>query len=216
MQSKKLSRKEFLRVSAITAVGLAAASCAQPTAQVIEKEVPVEKIVKETVIVEKQVAVEKVVKETVVVQKEVAIEKVVTATPVPSKFHESPLLAELVRAGKLPPVEERLPENPCVIEGLAGIGKYGGTMRRRFKGPSDSTGPRKQIEESMWWFDVLTLELRANVIESWQINSDASEWTMKLRKGMKWSDGHPFDASAFTWNYENVLLNEDLTSSPPS
>jgi len=57
------------------------AACAPATPEVIEvvKEVPVEKIVKETVVVEKEVAVEKVVKETVVVEKEVKVE--VTAAP---------------------------------------------------------------------------------------------------------------------------------------
>ena len=109
------------------AVGAAAASCAQPTPQVIEKEVPIEKVVKETVIIEKEVPVEKVVKETVVVEKEVAVEKVVTATPRPSKFGEAPMLAELVKAGQLPPVEERLPQNPVVVQPIDEIGKYGGS-----------------------------------------------------------------------------------------
>ena len=135
-----MNRRAFLRGAAMTAVGIMAASCAQPTPIVIEKEVPVEKIVKETVVVEKEVPVEKVVKETVVVQKEVAVEKVVTATPVPAKYKEAPMLAELVKAGKLPPVDERLPKNPLVVPVLEAIGKYGGTMRRGFKGVSD--GPR--------------------------------------------------------------------------
>jgi len=63
-----MNRRSFLRGAALTAAGLAAASCAQPTPIVVEKQVEVEKVVKETVVVEKQVAVEKVVKETVVVE----------------------------------------------------------------------------------------------------------------------------------------------------
>ena len=69
----------------------------KPVTVVVEKQVPVEKQVVSTVVVEKQVAVEKVVKETVVV------EKVITATPLPPQYHEAPMLAELVKAGKLPP-----------------------------------------------------------------------------------------------------------------
>ena len=34
----------------------------------------------------------------------------------PKRFHEAPMLAELVRAGKLPPVEERVPREPLVIK----------------------------------------------------------------------------------------------------
>ena len=33
-----------------------------------------------------------------------------------SKYKEAPMLAELVKAGKLPPVDQRLPENPLVVE----------------------------------------------------------------------------------------------------
>ena len=31
------------------------------------------------------------------------------------KYHEAPGLAEQVKAGKLPPVEQRLPEQPLVV-----------------------------------------------------------------------------------------------------
>ncbi len=45
----------------------------------------------------------------------------------PKKFSEAPMLAELVKAGKLPPVENRIPEEPMVVKPLHSIGKYGGT-----------------------------------------------------------------------------------------
>ena len=44
------------------------------------------------------------------------------------------MLAELVKAGKLPPVEQRVPEEPLVIKPMREIGKYGGTWRRGFTG----------------------------------------------------------------------------------
>ena len=44
-------------------------------------------------------------------------------------FRQSPVLDELVAAGELPPVEERLPDDPIVVEPLDGIGTYGGTAR---------------------------------------------------------------------------------------
>ena len=43
---------------------------------------------------------------------------------------ESPLLAELVAEGKLPPVAQRVGSEPCVLKGIEGIGKYGGTWIR--------------------------------------------------------------------------------------
>ncbi len=48
-----------------------------------------------------------------------------TAVPV-AKYKESPTLADLVKAGKLPPVEQRLPESPLVVQPLDSIGTYGG------------------------------------------------------------------------------------------
>ncbi|MGC8972371.1 MAG: ABC transporter substrate-binding protein, partial [bacterium] len=46
-----------------------------------------------------------------------------------TKFSESPMLADLVKAKKIPPVEERLPKNPIIIDPTEEIGKYGGTLR---------------------------------------------------------------------------------------
>jgi peptide/nickel transport system substrate-binding protein len=55
----------------------------------------------------------------------------------PTEFQEAPMLAELVKAGKLPPVEQRIPAEPMVWQPLNEIGKYGGTWRRAFTGPAD-------------------------------------------------------------------------------
>ncbi len=41
---------------------------------------------------------------------------------------ESPMLAEMVAAGDLPPVEERLPSQPGVVQPLEQIGEYGGEL----------------------------------------------------------------------------------------
>jgi len=38
-----------------------------------------------------------------------------TASFSQSKYKEAPMLAKLVQEGKLPPVEQRLPENPLVV-----------------------------------------------------------------------------------------------------
>ena len=39
---------------------------------------------------------------------------------------EAPMLAEMVAAGDLPPVEERLPDDPYVVVPYQEIGQYGG------------------------------------------------------------------------------------------
>jgi hypothetical protein len=54
----------------------------------------------------------------------------------PQAYQEAPMLAERVKAGKLPPVAERVPAEPMVWQPLNEIGKYGGTWRRAFTGPA--------------------------------------------------------------------------------
>ena len=47
------------------------------------------------------------------------------------------MLAELVKAGKLPPVDQRVSADPLVVKAIEEIGQYGGTWRRAWKGPAD-------------------------------------------------------------------------------
>ena len=46
------------------------------------------------------------------------------------KYKEAPMLTKLVEQGKLPPVAERMPENPLVVTPVERVGKYGGTWRQ--------------------------------------------------------------------------------------
>ena len=41
---------------------------------------------------------------------------------------EAPDLAQLAKDGKLPPLAERLPANPLVVQPLTRVGTYGGTL----------------------------------------------------------------------------------------
>ena len=134
MSSQKISRREFLTVGAATAAAAALAAC-QPQTVIVEKE----KVVTQVVEVEKEVTkivagtpiIEKVVETQVV---EVEVEKEVTKIveverePGAKGFQESPLATQRVKAGSLPPVEERVPSDPKILEVYEEIGQYGGTM----------------------------------------------------------------------------------------
>jgi len=120
------------------------------------------------------------------------------------------MLAEKVQAGDLPPVDERLPQSPSVYPVPEMIGNYGGTIRRGFKGPSDRTGLYKMRHFSFVHFNP-DLSVRPDLVESWDVSPDAKTYTIYLRKGMKWSDGEPFDAKSIMWWYENQELNAELT-----
>jgi peptide/nickel transport system substrate-binding protein len=126
-------------------------------------------------------------------------------------FNEAPMLADLVSAGSLPPVAERIPSNPRVITPYNEIGEYGGTWRRAHKGLSDRWGPTKLNEEMIieWYApDPDSLELVANYISEWSQNEDATEFTFTLRDGLHWSDGAPFTTTDVQFYY-------DLASTDP-
>ena len=120
-------------------------------------------------------------------------------------YHEAPMLADLVASGDLPPVQERIPMNPRVIQPYAEVGEYGGTWRRAFKGLSDKWGPTKLQEEMVLeWdaFDPNDLKVVPNFISEWSQNADATEFTFTLREGLKWSDGMPFTTEDVQFAYE--------------
>jgi len=87
----------------------------------------------------------------------------------PKKFGEAPALAELVKAGKLPPVEQRLPQEPMVIKPLRSVGKYGGTWRRGFLGPGDSeNGNRVRSSDKLLFWDVNGTSIVPNAAKGWE------------------------------------------------
>ena len=69
-----------------------------------------------------------------------------------AKYHEAPALAEQVKAGKLPPVEQRLPEQPLVVPVIEKVGEYGGVWRRAFLGPADANNYVRVAYDSLFRF----------------------------------------------------------------
>ena len=133
----------------------------------------------------------------------------------PKKFAEAPMLADLVKQGKLPPVDQRVPDEPMVVKPLHEIGSYGGTWRRGF------TGPGRRRERQPHRVDrqdpLLGLHrdqdhaLRRAGVEAErrrQVGDDLAP------QGQKWSDGAPFTADDFVFWFEEVYLNKDLVPTP--
>ena len=129
-------------------------------------------------------------------------------------YREAPALAALVKAGKLPPVDQRLPDEPLVIHpgsyGMESIGRYGGFLARDatttpdVQGASDLTVPfygdlsgSRQLKPLAW--------------KSYESADHYRTWTFHLRRGMKWSDGHPYTADDVLFWYEDFVLNKELS-----
>lgn len=117
----------------------------------------------------------------------------------------------------LPPVEERLPEEPLVVQPYELIGKYGGRMQ------GVSIGPEAGNSEYLSWRHVNLVRFLDDhqtivpfVAKSYQWNDDFTELTFVLRKDHKWSDGQPFTVDDIIFWYEDIILNEDLYPATPS
>jgi peptide/nickel transport system substrate-binding protein len=194
----KLNRRDFLRMSAVAAAGAVVTACAQQTAAPTQPAAAT------------ATAVPEATNTTIPT-------RAATNTPVPTpvEVKEPPTLGEQVQAGSLPPLDERLPQNPLVISmGWQTPGKYGG-RERMFDGWLGG-----DQEESMYgnspirWVDD-GLGFDQGWLQEWENNEDKSEWTLYLRKGIKWSDGEPFTVDDIMYWWEDMVLNPDQATSPP-
>lgn len=124
-------------------------------------------------------------------------------------YNEAPMLRELVKSGKLLPVEERLPENPMIVEPVEKIGQYGGTLRVVSTSPrwDDITHTRT---EPIFLTSIDLKTMQPNLVESYELSEDKKVLTLHLRKGIKWSDGYPFNADDIMFALNDVALNKDI------
>jgi len=127
------------------------------------------------------------------------------------KFNEAPELKVKVAAGELPSIEERLPEEPVVVEPVEEIGQYGGTWHKVATRAGDIMLNSRLGYEALarWARDAMTPI--PGIAKSWEISDDGKTFTFYLRKGMKWSDGELFTADDIMFWYEDIMLNEELT-----
>ncbi len=138
------------------------------------------------------------------------------ALKAPGKYQESPLLTDMVKAGKLPPVEQRLPKNPYVVpHKWVQPGKYGGDMK--FSNSWGGNGVSNIVLETMYGHSPMRwlkdgLEIGPGWVETWEKNADASQWTFHIREGIKWSDGQPFTSDDVMYWWNDMVLNKDYTA----
>jgi peptide/nickel transport system substrate-binding protein len=134
----------------------------------------------------------------------------------PKTFQEAPQLAALVKAGKLPPVKERIGQDPLVVKPVHEIGKYGGTWRRGFTGPADFWNGLHSVSgpDHILFWDYTGYKVVPNIARGWELSADGRTTTIFLRRGMKWSDGHPFTADDFVFWYEDIYQNRELVPTP--
>ncbi|WP_417804520.1 ABC transporter substrate-binding protein [Thalassospira lucentensis] len=131
-------------------------------------------------------------------------------------FGQAPILAKQVKDGTLPPIDERLPSTPMIVTPNDKIGAYGGTWKMAQRDTRDHALLIRNIgyEPLLRWTPQWTTTV-PNVALSFQPSSDATEFFFRLRPGMRWSDGAPFDADDIIFWYEDILNNPAFSDNVP-
>ena len=207
MEAQKHTRRVFLRMSAFTAAGVALAACTKPAATAVPAATTAAPAEATAAPEATATTAEATAAEPTATTEEAA------PAEAPSKYNESPVLAALVAEGKLPPVEERLPEEPMVVTPLENVGVYGGTIRVGTEGTRLTDGDCGLVGAIQEQPLRITPNIQAaapNVLKDWTVSDDFMTVDCYMRKGMKWNDGEPLTSDDMLFTYEDWMLNTDL------
>ncbi|MGJ8544288.1 MAG: ABC transporter substrate-binding protein [Sulfitobacter sp.] len=132
-------------------------------------------------------------------------------------LQESSFWAAEVSEGNLPPVAERVPHTPALINLEAkgrSFGQQGGTLRTL-------VGRSKDIRQMVVYgyarlvgYDA-DYRLQPDILRAVDVEEDGARFVLHLRPGHRWSDGHPFTSEDFRYWWEDVALNGEITPSGP-
>lgn len=129
---------------------------------------------------------------------------------------ETPLLKSLVADGQMPPVQERLPLKPRIIDLPAQgrkNGRHGGRIRMLM-------GRAKDVRMMAYYgYSRLLgynhkLEFEPDILRKFEVE-EGRRFTLHLRPGHKWSDGHPFTTEDFRFYWEDIANNKELSHNGP-
>lgn len=132
------------------------------------------------------------------------------------EYQESPVLAADVTAKRLPPVSQRLPETPLVVtpdRPDLQPGRFGGELRFLMGRAQDTRMMVVYGYARLMRYNA-KLELEPDLLESVQ-NDGEKVFTLKLRKGHRWSDGQPFTTEDFRYWWEDIANNKQLSPVGP-
>ena len=139
-----------------------------------------------------------------------------TAGQMPTSFGEAPELASLVGRGELSPVMERLPAEPLVVTPHEEIGQYGGTWLRMMKGTSDFHAYGRCVyDQILRWAPNPRDGVLPGLAKAWTFSDEGKTLTLTLRRGLRWSDGHPFTTDDIVFWWEKIAQDPNLTPGIP-
>ncbi len=131
-------------------------------------------------------------------------------------MQESAFWSMEVGRGDMPPVSERIPEVPLIVDLEAkgrSFGTQGGTLRTLVSRSKDIR------QMSVYGYARLVgyapdYTLQPDILRDVTV-VEGRIFTLHLRKGHRWSDGTPFTSDDFRYWWENIVLNEEITPTGP-
>jgi peptide/nickel transport system substrate-binding protein len=110
----------------------------------------------------------------------------------------------------LPHLTDRLPDDPLVSVPLHQTGHHGGTARIT----SFDLTTFNNIEP-LFTISADHKSVHPNLAEQWAYSADGRTLWVTLRKGIKWSDGHPLTSADFLFMLNDLQLNPDYQPVTP-
>lgn len=142
----------------------------------------------------------------------------------PGEYVETPFFADKVKAGTLPPIDQRLPKEPFVVGPGVLIqeeymtwenGKQGGDLDVAATFPSGLVyigfgatilrSPSQSTQASL-----------PNVVSEFSHSDDNTTFHFKIRDGLKWSDGEPVTTEDVRFAFEDIYGNPDVQKPFPT
>ena len=74
----------------------------------------------------------------------------------------------------------------------------------------------RQMMEGLVGIKPGTAEIQPELATNWESSSDGKEWTFKLREGVKFWDGEPFNAEAVCYNMERMFDQNEVAAGGPA
>lgn len=125
---------------------------------------------------------------------------------------EPPSLMKRVGSGDLPPIAERVPRDGAVVDLPADgkeLGQYGGELRLLMGKQKDT-----RMMSVYGYARLISLDEKfrfvPDILKSFEVR-EGREFTLFLRQGHRWSDGHPFTAEDFRYFWEDVATNKKIS-----
>ena len=127
----------------------------------------------------------------------------------PGAYAEAPMLAEMVAAGDLPAVDERLPVDVDVVTPYENVGEYGGTWNTVTWCPDFCNIKMITYDPPLRWKDDYT-GYEPGLAKDYEWSEDGTQVTLYFREGLRWSDGEPFTMDDMKFWWEDLATNDEF------